>query len=338
MVTWAVPLGILLLCLVADWLHHRRIRRIAYLAFGPSAKPRRWVTAAPFLRAASLSAVVWGLLILRELHGGSWQPEQKVDVPKEQIHHLVIALDVSPSMLLKDAGPDGRQSRAERAREVLSSIIERFGMQRTQVSFIAFYGEARPVVVDTSDAEVVSNILNGLPLEHAFEAGKTNMHEAIKSATEIGKAWPASSATLLLVSDGDTLPAEKQPQLARSFRSVRILGVGDAHQGQWIDDHSSRQDERSLKQLAVQLKGTYFNINRKHLPSDELREIGALDSETQSSDMGQREWAILAVTVGSLLLSCLPVALRLFGTSWKPARVSQARPVSSEWSLAGELK
>jgi Ca-activated chloride channel family protein len=277
-------------------------------------------------------------LVLRELHGGSWQPENPNAVPEDEIHHLVVALDVSPSMLLKDAGPEGRQSRGERAREVLRSIVERFGIERTRVSLIAFYGEARPVVVDTADGEVVSNILNGLPLEHAFAPTKTNMYEAVKSAAQIGKAWPASSATLFLVSDGDTLPAERQPALPGAFRGVRILGVGNSHQGQWIDDHSSRQDERSLKQLAAQLGGAYFNVNRKHLATEDLREMAVLSSETKTSRMGQREWAILAVFMGSLVLSVLPVALRLAGTSWQPARLPVERRVSSELSLLGVVK
>ena len=262
MVTWGLPIAVFLFCLLAEWLHARRTKRIAYLAFGPSAKPRRWVAAVPLMRALSVAAVIWGLFILKDLHGGSWLPEQRGKIPEDQIHHLVIALDVSPSMLLEDAGPESRQSRGERARDVLRSVIERFGMERTRVSVIAFYGEARPVVVDTSDGEVVSNILQGLPLEHAFAPGKTNMYEAVKTAAELGKSWRAASATLLLVSDGDTLPAEKQPVLPRAFGNVRIIGVGDPHQGQWIDEHSSRQDVRSLKQLALRLDGSYIDANR----------------------------------------------------------------------------
>lgn len=338
MVTWGIAIAVFVLGLLAEWLHLRRSKRIAYLAFGPSAKPRRWVSAVPVLRSVSLAAVVWGLLVLRDLHGGSWLPESSQVTHEDEIHHVVIALDVSPSMLLKDAGPEGRQSRAERARDVLRSLIERLGMQRTRVSLVAFYGKARPVVVDTSDGEVVSNILNGLPLEQAFVPGKTDMYEAVKSAATIGKTWNPASATLLLISDGDTLPTEKQPQLPRAFGNVRILGVGDPHQGQWIDDHSSRQDERSLKQLALQLNGTYVNVNRKHLSSDDLGDIAALVPEAQNTDVGQREWAILSLVAGSFVLSVLPVALRLAGTAWTPARVSSRHPVASRWSLAGDLK
>ncbi|MCA9069194.1 MAG: VWA domain-containing protein, partial [Planctomycetaceae bacterium] len=294
MVTWGIAIAVFVLGLLAEWLHARRTKRIAYLAFGPSAKPRRWVSGVPVLRSLSLAAVVWGLLILRDLHGGSWMPESSLAVQDEEIHHVVIALDVSPSMLLTDAGADGRQSRAERARDVLRSTIERLGMKRTRISIVAFYGKARPVVVDTSDGEVVSNILNGLPLEHAFVPGKTNMYEAVKSAATIGKTWRDSSATLLLISDGDTLPTEKQPTLPGSFGNVRVLGVGDPHQGQWIDDHSSRQDERSLKQLALQLNGDYVNANRKHLSSDDLGKIAGLVPEAQHTDLGQREWAIFS--------------------------------------------
>ena len=110
-----------------------------------------------------------------------------------------------------NGGPSGHATSS--ARSSTASISP-----RTRVSIVAFYTEARPVVIDTFDPEVVANILDDLPLEHAFTPGKTNLYEGVKAAGEAGKTWPAKSATLLVVSDGDTLPAKEIPSLPAGLR------------------------------------------------------------------------------------------------------------------------
>ena len=92
-------------------------------------------------------------------------------------------------------------------------------MQRTRVSVVAFYSTARPVVIDTSDPEVIDNILDDLPLEHAFEAGKTNMYVGVQAAARMAETWRPRSTTLILASDGDTLPAVEVPTMPRSIAS-----------------------------------------------------------------------------------------------------------------------
>ena len=116
---------------------------------------------------------------------------------KRSIHHMVIALDVSPSMQIKDAGPAEEQTREDRGRDVLRSLLDRIDLQRTRISIVAFYSEARPVVVDTVDLNVVSNIIDDLPLEYAFTPGKTNLYKTVEAAAEVGKRWPKNSASLV---------------------------------------------------------------------------------------------------------------------------------------------
>ena len=64
MVTWLVPPAVMVLCAAAEFLHARRCRRMAYLAFGPAAGPRAWVAAVPVLRVAAVGAICWGLIVL----------------------------------------------------------------------------------------------------------------------------------------------------------------------------------------------------------------------------------------------------------------------------------
>ena len=158
------------------------------------------------------------------------------------------------------------------------------------MSVVAFYSGARPVVIDTFDPDVVANILDDLPLDHAFTPGKTNLYEGVKSAAEVGKTWPVKSATLLLVSDGDTLPASETPRLPPAYTGNFIIGVGNAYHGMFIDGHSSRQDADSLRQLALRIGGEYFDANGRHLPSADLLAVGEWLPVNEQAGAGLREW------------------------------------------------
>ncbi len=168
-------------------------------------------------------------------------------------------------------------------------------------------------MIDTFDPEVVANILDDLPLEHAFTPGKTNLYEGVKGAGEAGKTWPAKSATLLVVSDGDTLPAKEIPSLPAAFAGSLILGVGNPYHGLYIDGHSSRQDGDSLRQLALRLGGQYFDTNLRHVPSADLVTLERWLPLNQKNDAGLRELAIGSTLGGASTLAALGVALALAG-------------------------
>jgi Ca-activated chloride channel family protein len=143
----------------------------------------------------------------------------KADVlGEEEYRHMVLVLDVSPSMRLRDAGPTAQQSRSQRAhgRDRLAVPARPIGKYR--ISVVAVYNGAKPVVVDTTDSEVVRNILGELPMQYAFTPGKTNLFDGIEEAARIAKPWPAKSTLLAIVSDGDTVPATGMPALPPSIR------------------------------------------------------------------------------------------------------------------------
>ena len=56
--------SVLLLAMIAEWLHARRVRRVAHLAFGPAGQPRAWVWLAPLARAGGLALMAWGMTAL----------------------------------------------------------------------------------------------------------------------------------------------------------------------------------------------------------------------------------------------------------------------------------
>ena len=114
MVELLVAFAVFLVSGIAELIHTARSRSIARLVFGPNQRPRLWASAAPWLRVFALSALAWGLttllLITPKVH-------RAATIEEEQMKHVVLVLDVSPSMRLDDAGPSKIQTRMNRPQD-----------------------------------------------------------------------------------------------------------------------------------------------------------------------------------------------------------------------------
>ncbi len=299
----------------AELLHMRRRRRVAALAFGPSERPASWTIAAPLLSVLAITAVCWGLTTLMILKPKVHKAEE---IEESEMQHLMMVLDVSPSMRLKDAGPEKKLSRMQRAAEVMESFFERVNMHRYRVSVVAFYNDAKPVVEDTKDLEVIRNILGDLPMHFAFPVGETDLFSGIKAAGTMAKDWNPRSTTLVLISDGDTVPATGMPKLPVSIANSVVIGVGDSRQGTFISGRHSRQDVSTLRQVAIRLGGVYHNGNEKHLSTALLNQLATTATESPLEQLTRREYALLACGLGGLIYAVLPWLLHVAGTRWKP--------------------
>jgi Ca-activated chloride channel family protein len=257
------------------------------------------------------------------------------EIPPEEWRHLLLVHDVSPSMLLKDAGPNADMSRAARAKELVDSLFERVPIGKFRVSVIATYNGAKPVVEDTTDLEVVRHILTEVDMRYAFKAGSTRLFDGIAEAARIAKPWRIGSALLVIVSDGDTVPATGMPELPPSISGTLVIGVGDNVAGKFIAGHQSRQDESTLRQVAIRLNGEFHNGNKRHVPSNVIAAAAADARKPLIEQLTLREYALIAVAAGSALLALLPLLLHLFGTSWRPGVAMQPVGPGAEVAAPG---
>jgi len=325
--TIAAALIAAVLVAAAEWLHARRIRRIQTLVFGPTGRPRTWARIAPALRCLSAAAATWAMVILLLLPPQVRVPGQERQVPFEKLKHAVLVLDVSPSMRLQDAGVDGKQSRMVRAREVMESWFRRIPMNEYRVTVIATYTKALPVVLDTKDIAVVENILNDLPMHFAFRSGETDLFSGIQAAADTARGWRPRSTTVVLVSDGDTVPATGMPKMPPSVADVVVVGVGDPVNGTFLNGRNSKQDMSTLRQIAVRLKGVYHNGNDKHLPSELLRKLTLSAEGQERSFWTLRQLALTILLATTSLLAFTPILLHYLGSPWLPGIRNSPNPV-----------
>ena len=312
MLPLATALAVLLLTALAEWLHVRRIRAVGRLAFGPAGRGRAWTAWVPWLRPWAYAAFAWGLAVMVQLHFAE-QDGQKPSAKEPA--RLIFVADLSPSMKLKDAGPDGKLTRQERVRESVEGVLMRVGGD-LRYGVVGFYTDAHAVVMEARDPELVRNVFNGLPVQLLMRGGKTDLGTAINHALKEVANLPEGSARLLIYSDGDTIPLQPIAPRPKSVKQVMVLGVGNPHKGLFIDGHQSRQDPESLGAIARSLGGTYYDLNAQHLSTEALGDL-VVKSPLPKSGLDLEQWAMLAMLLGSLFLSFLPVALQYFGSDWR---------------------
>jgi Ca-activated chloride channel family protein len=315
-------LAVLVVATAAELIHGRRVRRVKALAFGPRGCPALWVHLTPAIRVVSLALLSWGLITLTMISPRVYRAKS---VDEGDIRHIVIVLDVSPSMKLADAGPELAEARWKRAYTLMQSFFKRVPMEQVRLSLVAVYTDAKPVVVDTKDVDVVRNFLDGLDMYYAFDSGQTELFDGLIEAARIAEDWKPRSTTIVLISDGDTVPASGMPKMPRSVDGVLVVGVGDPKTGKFIDGRLSRQDTSTLRQIALRLGGTFHDGNQNQLPSETILTLTEVQSEDPFEQLTRREYALIACGLGAAGLAFLPVLLQMFGTSWRPGvRTSRA--------------
>lgn len=315
-VIW-ITVAVLVLSLIAEWLHARRIRKIATLAFGARRRASMLGMLSPWLRVAAQTVLAWGLASLIHL------PPQTVgstDINLGQMRHVVILLDVSPSMRLQDAGQERQLARMRRAKELIESLFDRVPIQQYRLSVIAFYDKAIPVVIDTKDIEVVKNCFADLPLHYAFKGKQTNLFAGLEAAAQIAKPWNPESTILIVVTDGDTVPATGMPKLPASIVRTLLVGVGDPFAGKFIDGRQSRQDVSTLRQVATRIGGEFHNGNEQHISTAAIQRLTAQSRRKAFRELTLRDYALAAVVCGAGVLALLPLGLHYFGTRWQPGK------------------
>jgi Ca-activated chloride channel family protein len=294
----------------AEWRHARRVSRVARLAFGPGGRPAAWARLAPAARVAGMGLATFGAVVLLRFDPIEVDTEPNPRASRQ----LLVVLDVSPSMNLADAGPgEEKTMRGVWAGRVLRGILDRLDMQDTRVGMIACYTKAVPMLRDSTDKELIANLMDGLPLYTAFTPGETDLQAGLDAAYEMAMPWPRRSTTLVVITDGDlSTPVSPGPRPA-SIADAIVIGVGDPNRATTISGHASRQDQWTLKSLAARLGGIYHQGNTRHLPREILDGLTMIAPRVADA-IGMRELGLFAFAIGASMLGLVGPLLVRFGT------------------------
>jgi len=298
---WFLGLGILLLLIVIRlWIkpQHKKIQQFA----DPHLLPHLLVqqdTQQQFGYKQWLWISIFFLGIIA-LAAPRWDYEEQ-EVLRPQTH-LMILLDLSDSMLVKDMP----YSRLEQAKQEIESILEM--KPDLHVGLMVFTAIPHLVTPLSDDYQNLQAILQHLDTSLMQDAEKgSRLHLALKETSAWLKGQQKDTEHLLLISDGDF---EKQ-DLAMSLQWMReakfhlhSLGVGTTQgkhielpDGTWQRDNDgkvviSQLNETSLQQLAQSSGGIY---QRATYQNQDIETILAqikhqLDNPSKEDIAKQRLW------------------------------------------------
>lgn len=292
---WRSPEYFLLLLLplaVLAWDLWRRRERTASVQFSSvrSLKNLRgswrvWLKDVP-LYLQLLGIALWIVALARPQEAST-----KVRRDVEGID-IVIALDVSDSMLIEDMKP---LNRLEAAKEVIKSFVERRASDR--IGLVIFAGESFTLVPPTLDYPLLLSRLKEV----------TTAHEArIKDGTAIGVALAnaagrlkdsvAKSRVIVFLTDGEnnsgTIDPETALEIAKGY-GLKIHSIGIGRDGptripiyqrdlfgnkvKTYHPFESSVNEELLGRMASETGGKYFRATRENALEGVFSEIDTLE-------------------------------------------------------------
>ncbi len=187
----------------------------------------------------------------------------------DQSREIVIALDLSRSML----APDVRPSRLERARLLIQGLLD--GLRGERVGLVVFAGTAFLQVPLSADYEVLNEFLPSL--SPAFmPVGGTNYDAMLHAALDAFSASSAADRYLIVLSDGESEDDDWHGLVSELHqKNIRVIGLGvGTAQGAFIpaEGGSYMKDERgavvlsklnssTLQELATVTDGVYTDAS-----------------------------------------------------------------------------
>ena len=264
--------GLLLVpALGAFFWERRQARKRALAQFGDLALVHKLsATLSRRARAAKSVLIVLsvGLLVLALARP---QFGTRVETVTTEGQDVMVALDVSRSMLAEDVAPN----RLERARLEIMRILQRLDGDR--IGLVAFAGNAfvqSPLTVDYGAAALFLNAMDTdlIPIQG------TNLGEALTVALDAFQEGTRGHRVLIVVTDGEDHEGEIEGALARAVDEgvqIHTVGIGSlegvpipdftasgARSGFVRDDGgavvTTRLDESTLQHIAQATGGRYF--------------------------------------------------------------------------------
>lgn len=278
-------------------------------------RPRRrlkgfLVLVAVLALVASLAQPRWGF-VWEEVH------RQGVDI--------VVALDVSDSMLVRDAEAGGELSRLERARREIADLLRR--LEGDRIALVAFAGTAfleLPLTLDYSAAALFLEAMEPELIPIKGTAIGDALRVSLEAFERVASAGTRQSRAVILITDGEDHLGEAQGVAeAAAEAGVRVFAIGIGRDegapipkagGGFRTDRQgeiilSRLDEAALQRIALTTGGRYVRSVTGDVDLEQIYAQGIkaqLEDQELGSSRRQRwqerfQWLLVVALVALML-------------------------------------
>ena len=260
------------------------------------------------LRSIALAALITALA--RPQTSLSWQ-----DVTTEGID-IVIALDISGSMLAEDFKPN----RLEASKNVAMEFISERPYDR--IGLVIYGGESFTQCPLTTDHDVLLNLFDDI--HNGMIEDGTAIGMGLATAVNRLKDSEAISKVAIVLTDGSnnsgSIPPITAAEIAKEF-GIRVYTVGVGSNGTAPTPYQDqfgrvryqnvpvRIDEKTLKEIANITDGEYFRATNKKNLEKIYKEIDQLEKSkievTEYKKKSEWFWPFAIVALGFLLIEFL---------------------------------
>lgn len=239
---------------------------------------------------------------------------------KTQGIDIVMAIDVSPSMLARDLKPN----RLEALKEVAAEFIE--GRPNDRIGLVAYAGESFTKTPITSDKAIVQSALEDIQYSDLLENG-TAIGMGLATSVNRLKDSKAKSKVIILLSDGVNNTGFIDPKIAGELAveyDIKVYTIGLGSNGTAMGpigiDRSGQFrygptkveiDEDLMKQISNQTNGKYFRATNNEKLEEIYDEINKLEkTEVEESKFYNYEEKYRPLVILAGLLFLIEIILR----------------------------
>jgi Ca-activated chloride channel family protein len=223
-----------------------------------------------------LVAVLSGIIMLARPQFGS-----KIEDVKKQGVEVIIALDVSNSMLAEDIQPD----RLTRAKQAISRLVD--DLDNDKIGLIVFAGDAYiqiPITTDYISAKMFLSAIN----PNTVPKQGTAIGAAINLGVKSFSPGDGKSKAMIIITDGENHeddPLKEAEDASKAGIVIHTIGIGSTNgvpipmvvngKKEYLKDANgnivvTKLDEDILKKIALSTNGNYVRANNSNIGLDEI--------------------------------------------------------------------
>ncbi|SOE21831.1 Ca-activated chloride channel family protein [Spirosomataceae bacterium TFI 002] len=197
---------------------------------------------------------------------------QKVLESEEEVTvgvNIVLALDISESMLTTDLVPNRFQAAKAVAKQFVS------GRKNDKIGLVVFAGEAYSLCPLTSDQKLLQQYISEIEPSMVPISG-TAIGNALAACINRLRNIPGESKVAILLSDGDNTAGDLEPltavELAKSF-GIRIYTIAIGK-----NQSTGELDTQSLRKIATEGGGSFYQATDNNKLENIFAEISKVET------------------------------------------------------------
>ena len=260
-----------------------------------------------------LTVIILAIFILARPQFGS-----KLETVKQKNIEIMVALDVSNSMLAEDVAPN----RLERAKQILLRLVD--GLQNAKIGLVVFAGDAFIQLPITADHVSAKMFMSAISTNMVARQG-TSIGAAIDLSARSFSSTEGVGRAIIVITDGEDHEdgaVEAARMVAERGITVHVIGVGSTKSvpipipgtSNFRRDRDgnivvTQLNEQMAKEIAQAGNGIYVRADNSNtalrIISQEIEKMSASEVETKIYSEYNEQFQTLAwIALILLLIEC----------------------------------